>query len=32
MKQARINVVSKPWLVASCIVLSQLIALAGALR
>jgi hypothetical protein len=31
MKQALINVVSQPWLVAACIVLSQLIALAGAL-
>jgi hypothetical protein len=31
MKQALINVVSKPWLIASCIALSQAIALAGAL-
>jgi len=31
MKQALINVVSKPWLIACCIVLSQAIALARAL-
>lgn len=31
MKQALINVVSKPWLVAWCVVLSQAIALAWAL-
>ncbi len=31
MKQALINVVSKPWLIAVCLVLSQAIALGRAL-
>ena len=31
MKQALLNVVSNPWLIAWCVVLSQLIALARAL-
>jgi hypothetical protein len=31
MKQALINVLCRPWLIASCVALSQAIALAGAL-